>query len=176
MLDGLFYLSGGSAVGAIGIVLLALLLLPALTWKFSVENMFIGLCGRKWVVNFVIPRLAATFWLLPALGWWLYERPQHLHLLLNAAPYLLVLLVVAKLALAGHVYRVLRRRQLIEPAAAQRVAAVWLAAVIPLIGSALWMIPSAVLPWHSAVFGAVLLVPIVRIGLAPLSLAWNRHR
>lgn len=176
MLDGLFYLSGGSAVGAIGIVLLALLLLPALTWKFSVENMFIGLCGRKWVVNFFIPGTAVAFWSLPALGWWLYKSPAVLQFLINAAPYLLVLLVAVKLALAGHVYRVLRRRQLIEPAAAQRVAAVWLAAVILLSGLALALIPSAILPWHTAVCSAILLVPIVRIGLAPLSLAWNRHR
>ncbi len=176
LLDGLLYLSGGSAVGAIGIVLLALLLLPTLTWKFTVENMFIGLCGRKWVVNFVIPGLAATFWLLPALGWWLYERPQHLRLLLNAAPYLLILLVVVKLTLAWHVYRALRCSQLIEPPAVQRVAALWLAAVILLSGLALRLIPSAILPWHTAVCGAILLVPIVRIGLAPMSLAWNRHR
>ncbi|NLS97870.1 MAG: hypothetical protein GXX96_37490 [Planctomycetaceae bacterium] len=176
LLDGLLYLSGGSAVGAIGIVLLALLLLPALTWKCSVENMFIGLCGRKWVTNIAIPGTAVAFWSLPALGWWLYKSPAVLHFLVNAAPYLLVLLVVAKLALAGHVYRVLRRRQLIEPPAAQRVAALWLAAVILLSGLALWLIPSSILPWHSAVFGAVLLVPIVRISLAPLSLAWNRHR
>lgn len=176
LLDSLFYLSGGTAIGAIPIVLLTLLLLFALTWKFTVENMFIGLCGRKWVTNIAIPGSGIAFWSLPALGWWLYKSPAVLQFLVGAAPYLLVLLVVAKLALAGHVYRVLRRRQLIEPAAAQRVAAVWLAAVILLIGSALWVIPSAILPWHSAVFGAVLLVPIVRIGLAPLSLAWNRHR
>ncbi|MHB8900988.1 MAG: hypothetical protein ACYC6Y_19750 [Thermoguttaceae bacterium] len=176
LLDGLLYLSGGRTLGAIGIVVLTLLLLPALTWKFTVENMFIGLCGRKWVTNVAIPGLAGAFWLLPALGWWLYERPELARILVNAAPYLLALLVVLKLILAWHVYRVLRRRQLIEPAAAQRVAGLWLAATILLSGLALWLIPSAVVPWHTAVCGAILSVPIVRIGLAPLSLAWNRHR
>lgn len=176
MLDGLLYLSGGSTSGAIGIALLSLLLLPALAWKFTVENMFVGLCGRKWVTSIAIPGLAAVLWLLPALGWWIWHRPELLRVLIQAAPWLLVFLVAVKLLLAVLVYRVLRRRRLIEPSIARRGAMVWLAAVILLSGLGLWLIPAGLLPWYSAICGAVLAVPIVRIGLAPLALAWNRHR
>ena len=176
MLDGLLYLSGGSVIGAIGIALLILLLLPALAWKFTVENMFVGVCGRKWVTSIAIPGLATAFWLLPALGWWIWHQPELLRVLTQVAPWLLVLLVAVKLLLAVLVYRVLRRRLLVEPILARRAVAVWLAAVILLSGLGLWLIPAELIAWHSVICGAILAVPLVRIGWAPLALAWNRHR
>ncbi len=176
MLDGLLYLSGGSPIGAIGITLLTLLLVPALAWKFTVENMFVGLCGRKWVTTIVIPGLAATFWLLPALGWWISWHPELLRISIQAAPWLLAFLVGAKLLLVAYVYRVLKRRRLLEPTTSRAAATVWLAAVVLLSGLALWLIPAGLMPWHSVICGAVLMVPLARIGLAPLALAWNRHR
>jgi hypothetical protein len=176
LLDGLLYLSGDSPSGAIGIALLTVLMLPALAWKFTVENMFVGLCGRKWVTSIAIPGLAAAFWLVPALGWWISHRPELLRVLIQAAPWLLAFLVVVKLLLAVLVYRVLKNRSLIETPGVRQAVAVWLAATFVLSVLALWLVPSELLPWHSAICGAVLTVPIVRLGLAPLALAWNRHR
>lgn len=176
LLDGLLCLSGGSVIGAIGIALLILLMLPALAWKFTVENMFVGLCGRKWVTSVAIPGLATAFWLLPALGWWIWHQPELLRFLIQAAPWLLVFLVAAKLLLVVLVYRALRRSLLVEPIVARRAATVWLAAVILLCGLGLWLIPVGFMAWPSVICSAILAVPLVRIGLAPLALAWNRHR
>jgi hypothetical protein len=64
----------------------------------------------------------------------------------------------------------------VPPAVATRAAILWLAAVIVLSGLSLWLVPPQLLPWHSVISAAILTVPLVRIGLAPLALAWNRHR
>ena len=39
-----------------------------------------------------------------------------------------------------------------------------------------WLVPSELAPWYLIAACVVLVMPLVRISLAPLALAWNRHR
>ena len=42
--------------------------------------------------------------------------------------------------------------------------------------SALWLVPTLLLPTYLLALIAVLGVPLVRLSAAPLAVAWNRHR
>ena len=57
-----------------------------------------------------------------------------------------------------------------------RLVGVWLAGVGGLFAVLCWLVPCDVAPWYVLASCAVLAVPLVRIGLAPLAVAWNRHR
>jgi hypothetical protein len=52
-----------------------------------------------------------------------------------------------------------------------------LAAAAALLGLCFWLVPAAVCPpLTAAAVAMLLLLPLVRLGLAPLALDWNRHR
>jgi hypothetical protein len=165
-----------SAWGTAAIFVVAILLLLAAAWKLLAGNLFVGLTGRKWVLNAVCIGMLPLFYAFLSLGWWISMQPENYESLLASVPWLLGLLVGLKLLLAGWVMRALVRRRLLGSAAIARLAGLWLAAVAVVGALAIWQVPPGVLPWYVVSFCVVLAVPLARIGLAPLALAWNRHR
>ena len=57
-----------------------------------------------------------------------------------------------------------------------RLVGLWLTVAVALLLLAAWLLPANLFAWPVAISCVVLAVPAVRIGLAPLALAWNRHR
>jgi hypothetical protein len=156
--------------------LIALLLLPALNWRLIADNMFSGLTGRKWIVIAQAAVMVAFLEGLVLVGLWIQMHPQYHEILWASMPCFLGLLAALKLLLAGWVLRMLCRRRLLDRSAANRLVFVWLVAVIALLALSVWLVPRQLTPWPVAISCAILIVPAVRIGLAPLALAWNRHR
>jgi hypothetical protein len=165
--------------GARGWVLLALMVLgpAALTWKQIVNQLWVGLTGRQWVGVFIT--LGGLFGLtgLALLGSWFYVHPETHAALRNAMPWAAGLALLLKLAAGALVARALLRRGLVARGTLIRFAAAWVAGAAALFGLALWLVPTGVDSPFAVGCGAILVgLPMVRLGLAPLALDWNRHR
>jgi hypothetical protein len=165
-----------SAVQKAVMVTLGIVLLPAATWKPMIASMFLGLAGRNWVWTvggFVIgPALVGAI----LIGCWVSMYPEFHDDLLAALPWTLGLAAALKLLLGVWLVRVVVRRRLIQWRLMERLLAAWLLTAAGLTGLLCWLVPQGLAPWHLVTACVVLALPLVRISLAPLALAWNRHR
>ena len=152
------------------------LLLWALGWLGMIHGLCVGLTGRQWVMFGFVTTGGLLFGHLILLGIWLSMHSEYHQACWNAAPWLVGCLAVAKLALAGYVLRRACGRGLLETGAVTLLVGVWTTAVLATIGLTAWIMPSELLPLGLVVAGTILMLPLTRIALAPLALAWNRHR
>jgi hypothetical protein len=157
-------------------VLLAVVVPPLLTWKFLVENMWIGLTGRTWllrgggVVCGLVLTLAALF------AGRLMNDPKLAHELWVALPWWAGAAVLVKLLAAAGVMRTLLRRRLVGPRTLAKYVAAWLLTAAGLFALACAALLPGEVPVSLLASGVVLSLPLVRLAAAPLALAWNRHR
>jgi hypothetical protein len=172
-------------VGAV--VLLAAAGLFLFTWKLMVESLCIILTGRPWIANSGY-LLGLTLWgfVLPV-GFVISNRPEYLTLLQpwlqlwlplfwTLVPWLAGALVLFKLLLAGWAFHAVRRRRLLAPRALACLVGLWLLVAVGLFGLLSYLVPAELAPAHYLALGVVLLLPLARLLVAPLALAWNRHR
>ena len=158
------------------IVLLAPVALVAATWILMIQNMSLGLTGRKWVMGVTGALVWVLMWSSVPAGHWIYRHPEYHESLRAAVPWVVAALAGVKLLLAGWTLRAVRRRRLLDRMAVRRLVSVWLVGVVGLFAVLCWFVPSGAAGWYLLAPGAVLAVPLVRIALAPLAVAWNRHR
>ena len=165
-----------SAVQKVAIITLGPVFLLAATWRLAISDLFLGLTGRNWVG--VIWTLVITPLLIGIvlIGCKLVEHPEYQAELLAALPWAVGLAAAVKLLLGGWLVCVLMRRRLIEAPLMERLLAVWLLTAVGLAALLSWLIPTRLASWHLIIACVVLAMPLVRISLAPIALAWNRHR
>jgi hypothetical protein len=161
---------------AIGLPLLVLVLLMALTWKNMIENLWIALTGRTWVAQANNIGLVALVFCGGGVGLWIYFHPEVHGLARAAVPWLIGLLLVSKLALATTVVRSLDRLRLVGRSGIAVIVVIWGLVVIGLCSIALAFSPTTQVSVFDIVSGIALLTPFSRLAGAPLALAWNRHR
>jgi hypothetical protein len=157
----------------IGLIIIGPLLL---TWRLMVDNLWIGLTGRVWVVRCsliacgaILPLAIMAYTRLMEDARW---REQVLDVLAWAAAAVAGIKLLAAVAIA----RTLLLRGLMDRAALVKVSALWLAAAGALFILICGTVPPDVLPRSVLASAAVLGVPLVRLLGAPLVLCWNRHR
>jgi hypothetical protein len=109
---------------------------------------------------------------IPGLIGWVYRHPEYKESLLAMVPWFVGFAVALRFIAAIGVGTALVRRQLVPGRRIAQCAALWIAIVGGLLFVATLFTP---LSWYLAV-GVVAIVPFVRLGLAPLALAENRHR
>lgn len=157
--------------------LLALVALVILTWKQLVQGLFLGLSGRPWLVKanvfFTLTVLAV---MVPLVPWVLDHQRVVVAKVWNALPWLLVLLVAAKLIAAAWVAARLHRHRLLSGRQLVLGAFAWDLAVLTLFWVLAWLLPSVLFHRPLILLLAILAVPLVRISGSPLALSWNRHR
>ncbi len=158
------------------VVALGALALPALTWKEMVENLAFGLTGRPRVITASVLAVLALFVAGSLAGVWVARHPEAHETLLGLAWWAAATAVGLKLLLAGWAVRALLRMRLVSPRALTRGLVAWLVIVLALFGALAWLVPSGLASLSSLALAAVLLVPLARPALAPLALAWDRHR
>lgn len=174
-----YVLQGARSAGplkATAILVLVVVLPVLLTWKGLVENMWLGLAGRPWLMNavsFCLPLVIGSGISL-GLACWLYPELQAL--VWSLLPWFIGLLLVAKLIAAAWVLSALVRAQLVRHIAAATMLAVWGLVVLELWLLVSWLIPGQLLSKGSALAAVVLFIPFSRLAGAPLALEWNRHR
>jgi polyhydroxybutyrate depolymerase len=160
----------------IALALLALAVLLASTWKQLVQAQCITLAGRAWLVKAsVLLRLALLIAILAALEWILDNRM--VAALWRALPWILAGLVGIKLSVAGWTATRLAHDRLLSDRVLVAGAAGWLVTVLAVHGLLAWLLSlSASMPRHLLGLLAILSIPLARPSVAPLALAWNRHR
>jgi hypothetical protein len=147
------------------------LCLVFLTWRMVPAELCFVLSGRRWMAH--VP------W-LKLIGIWvgavfLNLEAANLEWFIPLIPWALALLLALKFLLAGLSFRLSLRRRLIAPSAALNYLAVWallVAASLALVVSLFYTTQNLILPLS---LGVVLLVPLARVGFAPLALAQSRH-
>jgi hypothetical protein len=161
---------------AIGLTLLALGLLVALTWKNMIENLWIALTGRPWVAGVNNVGLLAIGFGGGGVGVYVHLHPEVHGLAWAAVPWLIGLLLAAKLALATIIVRSLDRSRLVDRSGIARMIGIWMLVVAALCLIAFTFLPTALASPSNIVPGIALFTPFSRLAGAPLALAWNRHR
>jgi len=84
--------------------------------------------------------------------------------------------LIAKILIAVWAFGVANRRRLLSPRATVKYFACWLLGTICFVAIASAICEGTVFPQPLVTLGAALLLPLARVGLAPLALAWGRHR
>jgi hypothetical protein len=178
-----------------GILLFALCLfgLFAWTWRNQVVTLFVDLSGRAWLVTgypifmFIVMTAAVingTKYISED------AHSLHPHNWQAISFWAGVILIVLKYALAVWSVQKLRQHQLIKPDALAKLIGAWCLTTFAVFG--LLILLRAQVPACAAFLGqpditpalttqnlalfAIMFVPFNRLALAPLSLAWNRHR
>jgi hypothetical protein len=157
---------------------LAALVPPVIAWKQAVSNLWVPMTGRRWVAYLAGLAMAIG---LTALGIvialsviWQWGTNS---IFMTALSWMLAAVVLLKLALGALVVRALLRRGLVAPGTLHRWGAVWLGAAVGLFVLAFVLTPAEMVsPVEVGCTAVLLLLPLVRLGLAPLALDWNRHR
>ncbi|MCI0462629.1 MAG: hypothetical protein L0Z62_37240 [Gemmataceae bacterium] len=172
--DGLVAAQGPLKAGAVVVMAVAVPLL--LTWALLAGQMYLGLTGRKWIL-YGFPALCfaallvGTWTLLPR-GEWQPDREATIALFAWVGG----VVVVLKLLTAGWALRALVRRGQVKGGTLARLLGAWLLVVSGLFVLLMWLLPAGVVAPYLLALVIVVLAPLARLALAPLALAWNRHR
>jgi hypothetical protein len=159
------------------LVLLIALGLPLLTWKWLVNQFWAGLSGRRWILLAMALGIPVGVTVLALFSAWFVTHPDAQGSVLDAVPWAIGLALLLKLGAGALVGGLLLRRGLLGPRALTTFAVAWVAAAGGLTGLSFWLMPPEVYSPAVVAGAAILLVlPLVRLGLAPLALDWNRHR
>lgn len=160
-------------------IILGLLILAGLvgsTWKQLVQGLYIAMSGRDWAVKGIaFATLALVTIGFLGLGW-IIESRYRVVVLWNAIPWLMAVLVVAKLMLAMRVMQrgaergLFTRKQLISSAITWDLCVLAVYAILALV------LPAILFRRYFLLLVAMLVVPFVRLAAAPLAVAGNRHR
>jgi hypothetical protein len=161
---------------AMTVLLLAVALPPLLTWKGLVEGLWIGLTGRAWMGNVFAFGIAVVFGCVTLGGLWIAFHPEWYAPLLSQLPWVVGLLLTAKLILAAWVMIALVRGRLVSLSTAGLMVGGWSVIILALWLIAVWLIPPEQVPVSSLLAGIILAIPFSRLAGAPLALDWNRHR
>jgi hypothetical protein len=159
---------------AVAIVGLGFLGLLGLTWKQLVQNLYLGLTGREWIVKASV-FFALSYLLVfgPLVGWIL--SLYVMALATNALPWIAAALIGLKLSAAAWIATRLHRQRLLSDGTLVAVMVCWLVVVLALYGLLAWLVTTPLIPRFFLAMVAVLAIPLARLSAAPLGLAWNRH-
>jgi hypothetical protein len=153
-------------------IALAIIVLWPLMWRTMAISMWTSMTGRKWFSTTLALTFGSAVFAIPGLIGWVVKDPQRREQFVSSLPWMLAAFVVLKLiatvviGLSLHRLALLSRRDLV------RAAAFWLAATGLVLATIVFFIAWS---WYAAA-AAVLIVPLARIGAAPLALHWNRCR
>jgi TRAP-type C4-dicarboxylate transport system permease small subunit len=131
-------------------------------------------CQR--VFQSALVAVMTVFFILCCVGGWIYKHPETHHQFLALLPWLLSLLIVCRLLVAGVALRQGLRRGLLEPRTALRWLTAWVFLGSALFGLLAYVVPTDLIPVHYLAFAVLFAMPMARLTAAPLALAWNRHR
>jgi len=151
--------------------------LPALTWRQMTSGFWAAMTGRRWFVYTMSIATAVGYTVLLVFGGWVYATPTAHAPLQAAAPWALGVVLTLKLLAGARVVWALRRRRLVRDRTLARLGVAWVAAATGIVALSWWLTPPEMLsPWAVAGVAVIVLLPLVRLGLAVLTLDWNRHR
>jgi hypothetical protein len=164
-------LGGGPGVAIARFTLIAALLM-FITWKNQVMSFFVPMFGRAW---FTIT-MALVGWLqiaaLAVGGYCVVNFPAVRDAAKSLGPWVIYGVALVKIVIAIAVVRILRQRAMPSASGWRKVSVIWAGGGIALFAILCVLVgPRALL-----IPVVILMLPMVRIALAPLTLSLNRHR
>jgi hypothetical protein len=157
-------------------MLLGLLVLMASTWKRLVHSLFLDLSGREWLIKSSVLLALSFLVVIWPIGRWIHDDEHVLAALLDALPWILAVLVCAKISTAMWIAARLYDHRLLSDRTLIVGSACWLVAVLSLYGLLAWFWATPHVARYFLLLVAILEIPLARLSAAPLALAWNRHR
>jgi hypothetical protein len=157
-------------------MLAAAILLVGCTWKRLVDSLFLGLTGRKWIIQGALSVGMVMFTGLALVASWVSKQPEILDYLLALVPWFLGLLIACRLSVAGLALRAGLRRRVLAPRTAVRWVTAWACVAVTLFGLLVYAVPAEHVPVYNLALAVLFAMPMARLTAAPLALAWNRHR
>jgi hypothetical protein len=162
----------------LALIVLAAVLLPALTWKLLTGGFACSLSGRRWIGDSVVLVYLPIIVGLNAAGFWLVNHPEELPRLFSILPYVVVCAAIPKGTFAIVTFRSALHRGLITWSTVGRVLGIWLAQSA--CGFACVLLGPTTSPLAIStpiiLLSILAFVPLCRFALAPLAFDWNRHR
>lgn len=160
---------------AFAIALLGFLGLLGLTWKQLVQNLYIGLTGREWVIK---ASVFLALWYLIIIGPFagLIISLYVMAIISGVFPWVAAALFSFKVSVAAWIASRLNARRLLSARTLMTIAAFWVVIVLALYGLLAWLVTTPLIARFLLALAAVLVIPLARLFAAPLALAWNRHQ
>jgi hypothetical protein len=175
MAERLRALAGGGPRAALALAL-GLATLLVLNWAHAAAGLWVGLSGRLVLVYAAVVLGLVGLVGAVLLGQWVGRHPEYHDALRAALPWLLGAALALKGLATAWVARGLLRRGLLSPADVARAVGAWSAAAAGGFATLCWLLPAG-RPGAGVLAAVVVLaLPLARCLLAPLALAWNRHR
>jgi hypothetical protein len=163
----------GSGAHALLALVLGLAVLMLLSLAHLIRGLWIGLCGRTWVVWVAIVGGIALWSVVPVLAQHWLSDTRARATLVALLPWVLGGALVLKALAAGWVVWLLHQRALVGRMVLARLLGAWGVAALAVIGVISYLTP---LRWDLVACGVVLWLPVARCGLAVLVLERDRHR
>ena len=156
--------------------LLALFGLVVTTWSQLVQNLYIGLTGREWLIkSSVLLNLVLVIVAVP-LAQWVLKSGEARAAIWDGWPAVVAVLAGMKMTAAGWIVMRLHASRLRSERSLVTGAACWCVAVLAVYGALAWFFSTPLVPRYLLALIAILVIPLARVSAAPLALAWNRHR
>ncbi len=160
------------------ILVLALVLLPAVTWKHLTDLVALVITGRKWLADGAAIAFGGVLLGLIGVIIWFAQHREYLPRLIGAIPWIVACAGVLKGTLAVAVFRSALRRRLMSWRAFWSIVGFWLALTAAAAGMAVLGLSAVSLPVSqlTLLVGIATYMPLMRYPLSTLALEWNRHR
>ena len=156
----------------------ALLLLVIMVWKNLMAGIGTGLTGRPWRANLGAAWRGTVGMGLIALAMAANLYPDFRTTLLHWLTAILLACLAAKITIAMTAFIFGLRRNTITAHVVGLIAGCWLVCGLFVAGFTRHICNEIHKPdvWHWAALGGFLILPLAELAIAPLALAWNRHR
>jgi hypothetical protein len=163
---------------AVALLIAAIVLLPAWTWKHAGDGLAPSITGRRWMEGIFAFLTIGTILTLIAGALRFVIHPEELKWFLGIVPALVISAAVIKSVVAIVSYSLALKRGLIDWPFLLRAVAGTLVSVLFAIALLQLSLPSGVVPIPRPILllGIVTLIPLGRFPLATLAMEWNRHR
>jgi len=175
MSDRLIALSG-SGWAAVLVLLGGLGGLFAVTWGQMAAGLWVRLSGRMWVVTATVGVTVAGITGMAILVTQVATEPAWRDEAARRLPTVLAWVIAFKVGLTIVVFGENIRRGFLSARTVLLALGAWGLVAAGLFAELAWLVPVETVARTTLALSVALLLPIARIGLAPLALNWNRHR
>lgn len=166
----------GSGWAAILVLVIGLAAGYAITWGHMIAGLWVGLTGRPWVLGgTALVGTAGAGGFGYVLAQLLTEPTWRTEVALRL-PSVMAWAIGFKVVLTTLALWGIVRRKLVPGRAILLALFGWLMAAVGLFAALAWLVPVELVTHFNLAQGVALMLPLARVGLAPLALDWNRHR
>jgi hypothetical protein len=146
------------------------------SWRQIAQSIYLPMYGRPYASHVLNVLSFLGLMTVVGLAYWSMDHARLRHFLMAAVPWTVIGIVALKVIAAAFVLRASRRIGFLRNNEILLIAIAWIvlsAAILAILLSLRW---TRTAPLKTLIAGAIALVPVTRLALAPLAHNANRHR